>query len=93
VAYLASSLSQRRAAAVAAVFTLVLASFLLSFLAQFWDPAKRLETLSVLHYYQPAMIVRDGTLPVGHVLGLTVFGVLTWALGGEILARRSLCTV
>ncbi len=92
-AYLISSLSARRGRAVAVVFSLLIGSFLLNFLAQFWPPAERVAFLGVLNYYQPARILGDGVLPVADVLVLVGFGVVTWVLGGEILARRSIATL
>ena len=77
----------------AIVFGLVLGSFLLSFLAQVWEPAKQLAFLSVLNYYQPAEIVRSGQFPLGDVLVLLGCGLVTWVIGGEVVARRSICTV
>jgi ABC-2 type transport system permease protein len=93
VAYLTSSLCSRQGRAVAVVFAIVLSSFLLSFLAQFWEPAEKVDFLSVLHFYQPAEVLRSGVLPTCDLVVLFAFGIITWALGGEILARRSICTV
>jgi hypothetical protein len=93
LAYLCSSMCSRRAWAIAIVFGLLLCSFLLSFLAQVWDLAKQLSFLSVLEYYQPAEIVRSGQFPAGDILVLLACALLTWLLGGEIVARRSISTV
>ena len=93
LAYLCSSLCSRRAWAIATVFGLMLGSFQLSFLAQAWEPAKQLAFLSVLEYYQPAEIVRSGQFPKGDVLVLLSCALVTWLLSGEIVARRSICTV
>lgn len=91
-AFLVSSFSERRGRAVFAIFALLLASFLISVLAQFWDPARRLAFLSVLDYYQPAMILRSGAIPWGDILTLWAVGALGWLGGMEITARRSICT-
>ena len=92
-AFLVSSLSERRGRAVVTIFGFVLASFLLNFLAQFWWPASKLAFLGVLKYYQPARILGSGTLPLEHVAILLVFGLVTWTVGWEVMARRSICTV
>jgi ABC-2 type transport system permease protein len=89
---LVSSLSDRRGRAVAVIFAVVLASFLLNFLAQFWDPAKHLVFLSVLDYYQPAAILRDGAIAPADLIMLFAIGLTGWAAGLEITARRSICT-
>ncbi len=93
VAYFISALSERRARAIATIFTVVLASFLLNFLAQFWEPANMVSWLSVLHYFQPAEILSGGGVPwvnLGILLGM---GAALWGLGGVVFARRSICTV
>jgi len=89
---LVSSLSDRRGRAIALIFAIVLASFLLNFLAQFWEPAKHVVFLSVLDYYQPAVILRDGAVPLGDLMTLLAAGLIGWAAGMEITARRSICT-
>ncbi|HJN08723.1 MAG: ABC transporter permease subunit [Pirellulaceae bacterium] len=93
IAFLVSALSDRRGRAMAIVFGIVLASFLLNFVAQFWEPAKQLAFLGVMEYYQPAQILHSGNLPIGDLAILLLVGGSTWLLGGEIVARRSICTV
>jgi ABC-type transport system involved in multi-copper enzyme maturation permease subunit len=93
VAYLVSSCSSHRGPAMAVIFGLVLASFLLNFLAQFWEPAKAAAFLGVLNYYQPAATLSTGNVPVKSIAALLAIGTATWVLGGEIFARRNICTV
>ncbi len=93
LAFLVSAASNRRGRAVAAVFGILLASFLLNFLAQFWSPAQTLSFLSLLNYYQPLPLVRTGQLPVGDMVILTGFAAVTWTTGGVWFARRDVCTV
>ena len=77
----------------AIVFGIVLASFLLNFVAQFWEPARRIAFLGLVEYYQPAQILQSGTFPIGDGAVLLLVGGSTWILGGEVFARRSICTV
>ncbi len=49
-ASLLSALSSRRGKAMTASFVIVVGSFLVNYLAQLWEPAKRLAFLSVLEY-------------------------------------------
>ena len=93
IAFLVSSVSDRRGRAVAVVFGILLASFLLNFIANFWPPARHVAFLGVLEYYQPAQILQHGDLPVHDVSVLLLVGGLAWLLGGELLARRSISTV
>jgi ABC-2 type transport system permease protein len=92
VAFLISSLSERRARAVSTIFAIVLASFLLNFLAQFWSPAQSFAFLSVIEYYQPANILKTGSLAFGDIAVLLAVGGVAWIAGCEITARRNICT-
>ena len=91
--WLASAISDRRGRAMGTAFAVVLASFLLNFLAQFWQPAQQLAFLSVLEYYQPAQVITSGEMPWGDIAVLLVVAVCGWTLGNEAFARRSICTV
>jgi len=93
VAYLVSSLSDRRGRALGAILAILLASYLLNFVAPFWDPAARIAFLSVLDYYRPAEVLMQGGWPLGDIAVLLLVGASTWAIGGEVMARRSICTV
>jgi ABC-2 type transport system permease protein len=93
IAFFVSALSDRRNRAMLIVFGIVLASFFLNFVAQFWDPAKQVAWLSVMQYYRPAEILQSGTFPLRDVAILLSVGAIGWALGGEIVARRNISTV
>ena len=91
--WLISSLSERRGKAIAIVFSILLASFLLSFLAQFWEPARRISWIGLLNYYQPLAILQSESWPWRNMAVLTVFGGVCWLVGGVIFARRDIRTV
>jgi len=93
IAMLVSSLSDRRNRAMGVVFAILLISFLLNFLAQFWKPAEPWARLSVLEYYRPAEIIQEGALPVTNICILLTVGSICWIAAGVILRRRSICTV
>jgi hypothetical protein len=90
--FFVSSLSERRGRAVIVVFSTVVASFLMNFLARFWSPAEPFGFLSVLEYYQPATILKTGSLVTADIATLLAVGGVFWVAGLEISARRSLCT-
>ncbi len=90
--FLASSLSDRRGRAVAAVAAFLLFSFLLNFVAPFWEPAKSVDFLSVLTYYRPATILSESGFPTADVAVLLAIGAATWTAGGIVFARRDVCT-
>lgn len=91
--FLLSASSDRRGRAIGIGFGILLFSFLLNFLAQFWEPAKSVSFLSVLSYYQPAKVLETGAFPTQNVLILTTLGVTLWICAGLVFRRRSICTV
>jgi ABC-2 type transport system permease protein len=93
IALLVSAMSDHRGRAVAVVFAILLASFLLNFIANFWEPAKQIAFLGILEYYRPAQVLQNGNFPARDVIVLLAVGLATWLAGGEILARRSITTV
>ncbi len=99
LASLVSTLSAVRGRAVGIVFAILLGSFLLNFLAQFWGPADRLSFLSVLEYYRPLLVLREvsgpsgGGWPLGDIAVLTISAAVLWGAGGVWFARRDIRTV
>jgi ABC-2 type transport system permease protein len=93
LAWLVSALSDRRGRAMTIVFVVLLTTFLLNYLAQFWAPAERLVFLSPLHYHRPVMVFGNGAWPWKDLAVLLGAGAAMWVAGGAIFARRDLCTV
>ncbi len=93
VGFFVSSLSSHRSRAIAVVFTLVLASFLLNFAAQLWETAARFAPLGILEYYRPAVVLHTGAFPTSDVLVLLAIAIVSLIAGSEVMARRSICTV
>jgi hypothetical protein len=46
-----------------------------------------------MDYYRPAEILRTGSAPIRDMATLLIVGGTAWMLGGQVLARRSICTV
>ena len=92
-ALLISSVSDHRGRAVGITFAFILASFFLSFLAQFWAPAKAMALVSVLTYYRPLLIVENSGWPIGNMVVLVSVGAAFWLAGAIVFARRDICTV
>lgn len=93
ITYFFSSLADRRGRAVGWGLSVVLASFLLTFLAEFWEPAKTISFLSLLSYYRPVLVFQESGWPLGDMVVLVVLGVVFWTVGGVIFDRRDICTV
>lgn len=87
-----SALSDRRGRAVTIVFVTLLASFLINFLSQLWKPAASVDWLSLLAYYRPIFILRDGDWPVRDIAALLGVGAAFWTAGGVVFARRNIAT-
>ncbi len=91
--WFASATCDRRGRAVGAALAVVLASFLLNYLAQFWKPADRVSFLSILQYYRPLAILRSGLWPVRDIVVLLAVGLSLWLSGGVVFRRRDMATV
>jgi hypothetical protein len=89
---LIASMSNHRGRAMAATFALVLASFLVNFMVQFWPTISSLRWLSVLHYYKPADILVTGQVAWTHLIVLVSIASIAWGIAGEVFARRSIAT-
>ena len=91
-AWLMSALSDRRGRAIATAFVVVITSFLLNYLAQFWEPLERIAFLSILRYYRPVFALKDGVIPIRDILVLSAAAAALWTAAGVISARRDLTT-
>jgi len=93
LAWFVSSFSDRRGRAMTGLFLVLLALFLLNYLAQFWQPLEKIVFLSPLHYHRPALVLASGLWPFKDMGILLAAGGVMWIVGGMIFARRDLCTV
>ena len=93
IACLVSAISNVRGRAMGVVFALVLASFLLNFLVQFWPSLAPLKPLGVLNYYRPSEILATGQPAWADMAQLLAIGGLAWLAALEVFARRNICTV
>lgn len=90
--YLVSACSASRGRAVGVVAAIVLASFFLNFLAQYWPPARRLGWLSMLEYFRPLQIIQTQAWPVRNILILVIFGAGGWFAALFVFGRRDIRT-
>ena len=93
IAFLVSASSDRRGRTIGILFAVLLASFLLNFLAQFWEPAKAISFLSIMEYYRPALTIQANAFAWQDVGILLTIAAVTWCVGGIVFQRRSICTV
>ena len=92
IGFLVSSLNSKRGQAIGIVFALVLVSFLLNFVAQFWEEIKSFAFLGILRYYRPAIVLSTHHFPVADVVVLLAIALVCLIAGSEVAARRSICT-
>lgn len=72
---------QRRSIAVGVSIGVLLASYLLGFFEAFFDIVKYFSWASMLNYFQPTDVVRDGAIPLASAAGLLTIAVLFWTAG------------
>lgn len=87
---LSSAVTSRRGVSIAVPLAGLLASFLLSFLAQFWPPARSVSFLGVLDYYKPLPIVRSGDWPAASLAVLAGLSAAFWSAGLIWFHRRDI---
>lgn len=90
---LVSALCSHRGRAIAIAFAVVITSFLIISLEQVWAPIEHFTFMSILNYYRPAAVFRDGAWPITHMAALIGFGGGCWLIGAVAFNRRSVCTV
>lgn len=93
IAWFLSALNDRRGRAMAGAFIIVVVSFLLNYLAQFWEPLSHIAFLSLLKYYQPLRALKDATWPLADISILAAIAAAFWTAAGIVSARRDLTTV
>ena len=76
-----ATLCQRRSIAVGISIGVLLTSYLIGFFEAFFDAVKYISWASMLSYFQPTDVVRDGAIPLDNALGLLIIGLVFWALG------------
>lgn len=88
-----SAMCNRRGVAAGICFVAIFYCFVINFLAELWEPAKRISWTSFLHYYRPLPIVRAGSWQVREIAVLLsvaaafwMGGLLAWT-GRDIPAR------
>ncbi len=96
LAWLVSSFSERRGRAVAVVVAVLVASFLLNFLGQFWPPAQAVAFLSLLDHYKPLAVMHSaavGSWPLADIAILCATALGLGTAAGLWYTRRDICTV
>ncbi len=92
LAYLVSTLSNKRGTAIGTVFAIVMLSFFLSFLSQFWPPSEAFSWIGFMQYYRPLEVINDGSWPLFDIGILVGIGTVMWLIGGGVMSRRDLLT-
>lgn len=90
---LLSTLTDRRWYALGVTFLVVEAWMLIAYIAPFWTPARYAAYGSIMHYYRPLEVIRDGHWPLWDIIMLFVFAAVLWGIAARIFRRRDLCSI
>lgn len=90
IAFLCSSFSNRRGAAMGLSFAVVASSYLIHTLAPFWSPIQTVAFLSLMNYYNPLEIVRFSAWPWGHLFILAGIASTAWLAAAWVASRRDI---
>ena len=85
------SLLNRRGPAIGIVVALVFTSVILNFLEQFVIAIKQIGFLSLLYYFKPVELMRDG-ISVFHVVILLSIALVSWTIGIVVFSRKDIPT-
>lgn len=85
-----SAMCNRRGVAAGICFVAIFYCFVINFLAELWEPAKRISWTSFLHYYRPLPIVRAGSWQVREIAILLSVAAAFWMGGLLAWTRRDI---
>ncbi len=88
--FFVSAISNRRGLAVGAVVGVIIASFVINWLAAIWPAIKPLSHLSILTYFRPFIIVRDHELNPNDIIILTTIATTFWLTGLITFTHRDI---
>ena len=90
IALALASVARRRGIPIAVAGLLVLASYLVDYMARFWEPAKRAAWLCPFHYYQPVELIGGAGLPARNLLILSAIAAGGFGIAVMVFSRRDL---
>jgi ABC-type transport system involved in multi-copper enzyme maturation permease subunit len=93
IAYLISTLCNNRGKAIGWAFGVAVWSLLIAFLAQVWEAAGTVSFLSLMNYFRPGEILRDGRWPLADMAVLAAVAAVAWTAGAVVFRRRDILTV
>lgn len=92
VSTMISAVNSRRGHAMGVAFGILLCSFVLNSLAAFWESARQLAYVGLLHYFRPYAILGNDHLATGDIAVLLAVALVTWSIGAFIFTRRDIHT-
>ena len=93
ISALCSAAASRRGQAIGIIFGILVTSYLLNWLAAFWESVEWLAVAGILHYFRPFAIVRDGGIATADLVALLSIAVVTWGAGAVIFTHRDIQAV
>lgn len=88
-----SAHATRRGPAIGLGFGIVLALFIMNFLAEYSDFVKRINVVNILSYYKPLPILSDEKLAVADLAVLFVCAVILWIAAALRIVNRDIATL
>ena len=85
-----SCMVNRRGHAIAVIVALAITWLSMNFVESFLAVVRQIKFLSLLSYYQPADISRDGSWPVEDIAILCSVAVAAWLIGLTVYCRRDI---
>ena len=83
----------RRSLAVGVTVSIILTSTIINFLEPFLSVIGNIRFLSLLHYFRPVEVVRDGQWPHEAILCLLVLTLIFFSIGLHIYVRKDIPSV
>ena len=93
IAWLASMLIDRRMVVIGIALSVLFVSLILNFLVPIWEVAQQFQFLSILHYYKPYVILKEGSLALEDLGVLAGITAVCWTAALCIFQQRDLASV
>jgi beta-exotoxin I transport system permease protein len=92
IALAGSAAADRMGQAIGWVIAILVISYVVDYFAAIWSALKSIQPFSIFNYYDPAIALSSGTLPLTNVVVLGLVGLLGASAGLLVFTQRDLPT-